>query len=36
MLEFLIENKMIMIGGRVFQQPVDIAMGTNCVSLIAD
>ena len=36
MLEFLIDNKFVIFGGRVFQQTVDIPMGTNCVPLLAD
>jgi hypothetical protein len=36
MLEFLIENIFVMFGGRVFQQTVDIPMGTNCAPLLAD
>ena len=36
MLEFLIENKFVMFGGRVFQQTVGIPMGTNCAPLLAD
>ena len=35
MLEFLIDNIFVMIGGSVFQQTVDIPMGTNC-ALLAD
>ena len=36
MLEFLIDNIFVIFGGRVFQQTVGIAMGTNCVPLLAD
>jgi hypothetical protein len=36
MLEFLIDNIFVMFGGRVFQQTVDIHMGTNCAPLLAD
>jgi hypothetical protein len=36
MLEFLIDNICAMFGGRVFQQTVDIPMGTNCAPLLAD
>jgi len=37
MLEFFfIDNIFAMFGGRVFQQTVDISMGTNCVPLLAD
>jgi hypothetical protein len=36
MLEFLIDNKFVIFGGRVFQQTVDIPMGTNCAPLLAD
>ena len=36
MLEFLIDNKFAMFGGRVFQQTVGIPMGTNCAPLLAD
>ena len=32
MLEFLIDNMFAMFGGRVFQQTVDIPMGTNCLA----
>ena len=35
MLEFLIDNKFVIFGGRVFQQTVDIPMGTNCAPLLA-
>jgi hypothetical protein len=34
-VEFLIDNIFVMIGGSVFQQTVDIPMGTNC-ALLAD
>jgi hypothetical protein len=36
MLEFLIDNIFVMFGGHVFQQTVDIPMGTNCAPLLAD
>jgi hypothetical protein len=36
MLEFLIDNIFAMFGGRVFQQPVGIPMGTNCALFLAD
>ena len=36
MLEFLIDNIFVILGGRVFQQTVDIPMGTNCAPLLAD
>jgi hypothetical protein len=36
MLEFLIDNIFVMLGGRVFQQTVDIPMGTNCAPLLAN
>jgi len=36
MLEFLIDNISVMLGGRVFQQTVGISMGTNCAPLLAD
>ena len=36
MLEFLIDNIFVFIGGRVFQQTVGISMGTNCAPLLAD
>jgi hypothetical protein len=36
MLEFLIDNIFVMLGGRVFQQTVSIPMGTNCAPLLAD
>jgi hypothetical protein len=36
MLEFLIDDIFVMFGGRVFQQTVDIPMGTNCAPLRAD
>ena len=36
MLEFLIDNIFVSFGGRVFQQTVDIPMGTNCAPLLAD
>jgi hypothetical protein len=33
MLEFLIDNIFIVLGGRVFQQTVGISKGTNCALL---
>jgi hypothetical protein len=36
MLEFLIDNKFVIFGGRVFQQTVGIPMGTHCAHLLAD
>jgi hypothetical protein len=36
MLEFLIDNIYVVVGGKVFQQSVGIPMGTNCVPLLAD
>ena len=36
MLEFLIDNIFAMFGGRVFQQTVNIPLGTNCAPLHAD
>ena len=36
MLEFLIHDIFTMFGGRVFQQNVDIPMGTNCAPILAD
>ena len=36
MLEFLIDNIFVMLGGRVFQQTVSIPMDTNCAPLLAD
>ena len=30
MLEFLIDNIFVKFGGRIFQQIIDIPMGTNC------
>ena len=35
-LDFLIDNIFVMFGKRVFQQTVDIPMGTNCAPLLAD
>jgi hypothetical protein len=34
MLEFLIDNIFVILGGRVFQQTVGIPMGTNCAPLL--
>ena len=36
MLEFLIDNIYVVVGGQVFQQSVGIPMGTNCAPLLAD
>ena len=36
MLEFLVDNIFVIFGGKVFQQIVDIPMGTNCAPLLAD
>ena len=36
MLEFLIDNIFISIGGTLFQQVVSIPMGTICAPLLAD
>ena len=36
MLEFLIDNVVVIFGGRVFQQTVGIHMRTNCAPLLAD
>jgi hypothetical protein len=36
MLEFLIDNIFVSIGGTLFQQVVGIHMGTNCAPLLAD
>ena len=36
MLEFLVDNIFMTLGGKVFQQIVAIPMGTNCAPLLAD
>ena len=36
MLEFLIDNIYVVVGGQVFQQTVGIPMGRNCAPLLAD
>jgi len=36
MLKFLMDNILVLFGGRVFQQTVGIPMGSNCVPLLAD
>ena len=36
MLEFLIDNTFVMIGGRIFQQTIGILMGTKCAPLLTD
>jgi hypothetical protein len=36
MLEFLIDNIHVVVGGQVFQQSVRIPMGTNCAPLLLD
>jgi hypothetical protein len=35
-LEFLIDNIYVVVGGQVFQQSVGIPMGTNCAPLLLD
>jgi hypothetical protein len=36
MLEFLIDNIYVIVGGQVFQQSVGIPMGENCAPLLVD
>ena len=36
MLEFLVDNIFVVFAGEVFQQIIDISMGTNCAPLLAD
>ena len=36
MIEFLMDNMYVRSGGQLFQQMVDIPMGTNCAPLLAD
>ena len=36
MVEFLIDNICVELGGHVHQQTVGIPMGTNCAPLVAD
>jgi hypothetical protein len=36
MLEFIIDNNYVGVGGQVFQQFVGISMGTNCAPLLKD
>jgi hypothetical protein len=36
MLGFLVDNIYVVFGDQVFQQSVDIPMGTNCAPLLAD
>ena len=36
MLEFLVDNIVVVFGGKVFQQIVGIPMGTNCAPLLAE
>ena len=36
MLEFLVDNILVVFAGKVFQQTVGIPVGTNCVPLLAD
>ena len=36
MLEFLVDNILVVFAGKVFQQTVGIPMGTNCTPLLAD
>jgi hypothetical protein len=35
MLEFLIDNIYVVVGGQVFQQSVGIPMGTNCAPFVS-
>ena len=35
-LEFLVNNIIVVFAGKVFQQTVGIPMGTNCAPLLAD
>ena len=35
-LGFLIDNLVVLFGGRVFQQPIGITMGTHCYPLLSD
>ena len=35
-LDFLIDNIFVLFGGRVFQQTIDIPIGTNCAPLLVD
>ena len=36
MLNFLIDNIFVVLGGTVFQQTIGIQIGTNCAPLLAD
>jgi hypothetical protein len=36
MLEFMIDNIDVVVGGQAFQQSVGIPMGTNCAPLLVD
>ena len=36
MIEFLVDNIYVKLGGQLFQQTVAISMGTNCAPLLAD
>jgi hypothetical protein len=36
MLEFIIDNIFVVVGGQVFQQSVGIPMGMNCAPWLAD
>ena len=36
MLEFLVDNILVVFAGNVFQQIIGIPMGTNCALLLAD
>ena len=36
MLEFLLDNIFVPFDGQIFQQTIDIPMGTNCVLLLAN
>ena len=36
MLEFLLDNILVLFDGQIFQQTIGIPMGTNCAPLLAD
>jgi hypothetical protein len=36
MLSFLVDNIYVVVGDKIFQQSVGIAMGTDCAPLLAD
>ena len=36
MIEFLIDNIFLQLGGRLFRQVIGIPLGTNCAPLLAD